>query len=75
MLRSETFSDTWEPFKDDEKCFMSPVKPFLLKYLSFCPDICGHVVKWLDKVNFKIYDLINWETINYNVCIAQYLKK
>ena len=54
---------------------MSPVKPFLLKYLSFCPDICGHVEKWLDKVNFKIYDLINRETINYNVCIAQYLKK
>ena len=27
------------------------------------------------KVNLKIYDVINWETNNYNTHIAQYLKK
>ena len=27
------------------------------------------------KVNFKIYDVINRETNNYNIHIAQYLKK
>ena len=27
------------------------------------------------KVSFKIYDIINWETNNYNTQIAKYLKK
>ena len=38
----------------------------------------GHVGKWLDKkakVNFKLYDVRNWETNNYNAHIAHYLKK
>ena len=47
--------------------------PFL-RYLNFCPDFFGHVEKRLDKkvkVYFKIYDVINWETNNYNTYIAQ----
>ena len=36
---------------------------FVLRYLNVFPDFFGHVEKWLDKkakVNFKIYDVINW---------------
>ena len=36
--------------------------------LNFCHDFFGHREKWLDrkaKVNFKIYDVTNWETNNY----------
>ena len=38
----------------------------------------GHVEKRLDKkalINFKIYDIKDWTTINYNTHITQYLKK
>ena len=28
-----------------------------------------------DKINFKIYDVTNWITDNYNTHIVQYLKK
>ena len=41
----------------------------------FCPSFFG---KQLDKkveANFKIYDVIDWETNNYNTHMAQYLKK
>ena len=37
----------------------------------------GHVEKQLDKkakVNFKTYDVTNWEINNYNIHIAQYPK-
>ena len=41
--------------------FISCGKLFsFLRYLSFCPNFCGHVGKWLAKkakVNFKIYDV------------------
>ena len=42
---------------------------FNLKIFNFCPDIFGHVGKRLDekaKANFKIYDVINFETNSYN---------
>ena len=45
---------------------------------KFFPDIFGHAGKRLDKkatVNFKIYDIINWETNNYNTHTAQYSRK
>ena len=51
---------------------------FVLKYLSYCADILGHVGKQLHKkakVNFKIYDTRDWEANNYSTHIAQYLKK
>ena len=38
----------------------------------------GHVEKRFDNkamVNFKIYEVIDWTTNNYNIHIAQYLKK
>ena len=38
----------------------------------------GHVGKRLDekaKVNFKIHDVTNWLTNNYNTLIERYLKK
>ena len=38
----------------------------------------GYVEKRLDKkarVNFKMYDVTCWTTNNYNIYIAQYMKK
>ena len=56
--------------------FISYWKLFsFLIYLKFCLDIFGYVAKQLDKkakVDFKIYDVINWETNNYK--ISQELK-
>ena len=49
-----------------------------LKYLHFFPDHSGYVENRLDKkgkVNFKIYDVINWETNTLNIHISQYLTK
>ena len=37
------------------------------RYLNFCPEHFGYVEKWLDKkakINFKIYNITNWETNN-----------
>ena len=52
---------------------------FFLKIRSkFLYWIFGQVEKQLDKKakdKFKSYDVINWETNNYNADIAQYLKK
>ena len=48
------------------------------RYLNFCSEIFGHVEKLLDKnakVNFKINDITNWETNNYNTHIVFYLRK
>ena len=44
---------------------------FYFTYLIFCHEIFDHIAKF----NFKIYDVIYWETNNYNTHIAQYLKK
>ena len=51
---------------------------FVLEIFTFCQDFFGHVKKWFPekaKVNFKIYDIRDWTTNNYNRCIAQYPKK
>ena len=39
------------------------------RYLNFCPKCFDRVGKWLHKkakVNFKIYDVMNWEGNSYN---------
>ena len=49
-----------------------------LRYLHFCHDFFVYVRKRFDKkvkFNFKSYDVINWETNNYDTHIAQYLRK
>ena len=46
-----------------------------LRYLHFSSDFFGSIGKQLDKkakVNFKVYDVIDRETNNYNTYIAQY---
>ena len=46
-------------------------------YLNLCSDFFGHAGKLLDekaKVNFKIFDITSWETNNYNIHNAEYLK-
>ena len=57
--------------------FTQKLFPFS-KYLTFCLDHFGRVVKPLDledKVNFKIYDITAWLTNSCNTHIAQYLEK
>ena len=54
------------------------ISPFLLRYLDFCPDFFSQVGKRLDKkanVNFRIDDVINWYTNNYDTHIAKFFKK
>ena len=55
--------------------FISPEKLFsFLRYLKFCSDCLSHVEKRHDKkakVNFKFSDVTNWETINYDIHIAE----
>ena len=52
-----------------KNAFYSMLKTFsFLRFLKFCPDFFLHVGKWLDKkdqFNFKIFDLIYWETNDY----------
>ena len=49
---------------------ISPLKLlFVLKIFKFLPWVSDHVEKWLDlkdKVDFKIYDIITWDTNNCN---------
>ena len=69
---SEPISGNWKSFYKDENVFYFS----LLRYFDFYRDFL--VVQkngLLRKVNFKIYDVINRETNNYNTHIAQYLKK
>ena len=50
---------------------------FILKVLKFLSSLFSHAEKmtWLERFNFKIYDVTAWLTNNYNTHIAQYLKK
>ena len=68
-----------KPFKNNKKCILFHLKnSFVIKMFNFCSDFSGHVGKRLDKktkVNFKIYDLVNWERNNYITQFAQYLMK
>ena len=52
---------------------------FVVKVFEFSSSLFGHIEKRLDKkakVNFKNYDVINWETSYYKILhITQYLKK
>ena len=53
------------------------VESSFCSYLILCPDF-GDLGKQLDKkakVEFKIYDVTEWETNNYNTHTAQYIKK
>ena len=46
---------------------------YFLRCLIFCSNFKLLYKKVM--VNFKIYDIANWITNNYNTHIAQYLKK
>ena len=59
-------------FKSDEKCFLFHVKSSFRfqNNLNFCPNFFGHVGKRLDqkgKVNFKISDVTDMETIAIHI--------
>ena len=58
-------------------CFIWKVV-FVLKIFKFCPNIFGHVVKWLDKKNKLISKFMTSSTRklnNYSAHIAHCLKK
>ena len=68
------FNET--PLKIMKNAFFHLKRP--LRYLHFCHDFFVYVRKRFDKkvkLNFKSYDVINWETNNYDTHIAQYLRK
>ena len=75
----ETIFVNSTPIKNDEQCFYFMLKPlFIFEILTFLSFRFGYVESHLDKktkVNFKIYDLIDWLTNTYNAYITQYLKK
>ena len=52
-------------------CFISSQGLFaFLRYLHFCLDFFAQGRKWFDKkakINFKIYDLTNWNTNNEHI--------
>ena len=51
---------------------------FVLKIFKFLSWLFEHVKKRLDEkdeINFEIYDVIAWFTMNDNTYIAQYLRK
>ena len=62
-----------------KNAFYFMLKPlFVLEIFKFLFWRFGYVEKRLHKkakVNFKIYDVTDWTTNNYNTDIVQYLKK
>ena len=51
---------------------------FVLEIFTFLSWLFGYLETRLDEkamVNFKIYDMADWTTNNYNTYITQYLKK
>ena len=58
---------------------LTPLSPPTSDNISFLPypppPQCGRHMCISPKVNFKIYDVTNWTTNNYNTNIAQHLKK
>ena len=52
--------------------------PFVLKIPKSLSWLFGYAEKWLDekaKVDFKICDVTDWTTSNYNTYVVQYLRK
>ena len=50
---------------------------FVLEIFRFLSQLFGYVGKRLDKkvmIDFKVYDVTYWMTVNYNAHIMQYLK-
>ena len=51
---------------------------FIFQIFTFLSRLFGYVKKRFDKrakLNFKIYDITDWATSNYNTYIVQYIKK
>ena len=73
------FLTTRSPLKMMKNAFYYVLKAlFVLKIFTFLSSLFGHVGRRIDKkakVIFKIYDVTRWAANNYNIHIAQYLKK
>ena len=69
------FLATGSPSKRMKNNFYFTLKSlFVLKTLKYLCQVFGHVQTRTDqkaKINFKIYDVINWETNSYNIEITQ----
>ena len=69
------FLATGSPSKMMKNNFYFTLKSlFVLKTLKYLCQVFGHIQTRTDlkaKISFKIYDVINWETNNYNIEITQ----
>ena len=68
------FLATGSPSKMMKNNYFTLKSLFVLKTLKYLCQVFGHVQTRTDqkaKINFKIYDVINWETNNYNIEITQ----
>ena len=79
ILSSETFLVTETPEKITKKkaFYFTLIVLFVPEIFKFLFTISGHVGKRLDKkaiVNFKMYDVTNWITSDYNTHVARYLR-
>ena len=67
------------PLKMMKNAFYFMLKALLaLEIFTFLSSLFAYVEKWFDKkamVHFKIYDITDWTTNNYNTYIEQYLNK
>ena len=63
------------PLKMIKKAFYFVLEALsILKIFELLSWLSDHVGKWLDKkakVNFKIYDITNWQKNNYSTRIVQ----
>ena len=77
-LASETSSEDWKPFKNDENSVYIMLKAlFVFEMFTFFFSFFGFVEKRLDKkavINFKTYEVTDWTANNYNIHINQYRK-
>ena len=73
---SETISDNWNPFRNDEESFLVHVKSLFRSWDTW---LFSHVEKPLDNkkvmVNFKIYDVTDCIKNNYNRHIKNFINK
>lgn len=75
-----SFFTKWEPLTNYEKDFLFHLQSFFL--FSRFSDLCislffsfSFCESLLDKIDLKVYDLINWQNKNLKIHIVLYLEK
>ena len=70
-ISSETISDNWKPFKNDEKCFLFDLKSFLWSWdiYNFCPDFFVMLNKGLIRKLWLIFKFMTSQTVKQIITI------